>query len=58
MSRIETAEALRALAEHLEARAERHAGGYCDGMYDAAIEARRRADKLDPDPHPTPNGPT
>lgn len=52
MSRAETAEALRNLADHLEARAEQHAGGYCDGMYDSALEARALADEIDPHPHP------
>jgi hypothetical protein len=58
MSRIETAEALRSLATHLERLAEEHTGSYCDGMYDASRIALERADELDPDPHPTRNGPT
>jgi hypothetical protein len=50
MSRIETAEALRSLAEHLTERARQHHGAYADGMDDAAAEAINRADDLDAEP--------
>jgi hypothetical protein len=50
MSRIEVAEALRSLADHLENLSEQHHGAYADGMDDAAQEARRRADDLEPTP--------